>query len=132
MEVAAALPRASFASAEARVRSAAGRAYYGTYNLVCELLRSYDVHPGRDHGQVPTLLSRLAADTGDDRFHDVGVLLGDLYQARHKADYHLSVSGPWKEKLESPDYAETLVSKAHSTCSIVRRILASPPPRRAA
>ena len=130
IEVAAALPRAGFCTAEARVRSTAGRAYYGVFNRACRLLRAYEIEVGRDHGRVPTKLYELASSTGDERFSDLAAFVGDLYQARKKADYELDLGGRWADKLKSPEYGESLVSKGRNAYELATALINSAPPSR--
>ena len=129
VELASFLPRAPFGTIEARVRTTAGRTYYGVFNLICQLLAAYGIKPGRDHGQIPTLLSTLASETKEDQFLDLGLMLGSLYEARRQADYVLSPRPTWVSKLQSSDYGDGLVSMSVKACILANGLLKKMPPR---
>ena len=99
--------------AEARARTAIGRAYYGLFLAVRAAIR---VAEGRsaDDGMAKGHLPSVLFSSKKDELIAVGMLLDSLYSLRRRADYILSPQGDWARKLSDPAYVEVRVKEAQA------------------
>ena len=111
---------------EARTRTALGRAYYGLFLAVRSAIRRQQSKhvddPIHEHGGLQTALYN--ADTPD--LTALAMTLGDLYDARMHADYHIDPDGGWSGKLAKPRYAERLARRSRDAIGRVGSVDFSP------
>lgn len=118
------LPRAEgIGSAEARIRTSIGRAYYSLYLEVCAFLAAQAKPAGSLHGNAPILLYELRRDKGDEDFERLAISLTSLYEGRQEADYKFPASARFAEAFKSRDYADTQLSMCRKAHQILERLI---------
>lgn len=94
-------------SGAAELRTAISRAYYATYNVSVELLKTMSVSINEGpagHGQVANYLS----NSGDLEMQKVGSQLADLHSKRIRADYRMD-----RRDVENPKTAQALIAQVN-------------------
>lgn len=91
----------------AELRTAISRAYYATYNVSVELLKTMAIPISAGpagHGQVATYLH----NSGDPEMQKVGSQFADLHSKRIRADYRMN-----RRDVENPKTAQALIAQAN-------------------
>lgn len=111
--------------AEARVRTALGRAYYALYLLVrAEISRKHGILPRHlPHGTVYT---RLQSPLASDEVRRLGRNLEWMYTLRQKADYELELGPAWRDRLTDATAATGVAQLAMEFAALLPRLDFSP------
>lgn len=107
--------------ADARCRTAVGRAYYALFLAVRAKYETAGVLTREariGHGELRARLLGAAAAPA----REVGLTLGALYEARRVADYQRAPSPVWRNVVERPSGAGTLIRRAEAALRLLEGI----------
>jgi hypothetical protein len=110
----------SYTHLESRTRACLGRAYYSLMLALRAAIRTAEKRDPDDKIERHGDLWRVLEDSGVPKLQSLGKRLEELYDARQKADYHLSPPTlKWAKDLTDPRFGRTNAEVAQD---LIRRL----------